>query len=107
MTTPVTNVRQSRAATARFAAGSGVIDHPHPGQNAAFAGISVPQCGHCAEVCAGFAAPSAELFAGLDNSASIRLLAAGLSNPLHLESVAARAVEEFSSPPLVPLPHSV
>src|SRR5260370_10269357 len=97
MTTPVTNVREPRAVPARSAAGSGVIDHPHPGQNAAFAGIAVPQCGHCAEVCAGFAAPLAELFAGLDNSASIRLLAAWLANAIDLESVAGGNVTVFAS----------
>src|ERR1035438_3572864 len=67
----------------------GVIDHPQPGQNAASAGITVPQCGHFTESCTGFA----ELFAGLDKAASIRLLyiagiAAFFANAVNLKRVA-------------------
>src|ERR1022692_4661525 len=67
----------------------GVIDHPQPGQNAASAGITVPQCGHFTESCTGFA----ELFAGLDKAASIRSLyiagiAAFFANAVNLKRVA-------------------
>ena len=90
-------MRYATAATARSAGGSGVIDHPHPGQNAAFPGIAVPQCGHLAVVCAGFAGALAGLFIGLDNSASIRLLAAWLANAIDLERMAGGEVVVFAS----------
>src|SRR6266851_8498572 len=95
------------AAAARSAATIGVIDHPHPGQNAAFAGIAVPQWGQFTVACAGFAAPFSGVFAGifagtfseLDNSASIRLLpiAAFFANAVDLESVAGGDVTVFVS----------
>src|SRR5271169_3809649 len=81
----------------------GVIDHAQPGQNAAFAGITVPQCGHFTEACAGFAGPLGAIFAGsfseLDNSASIPLLriAAFFANPINLESVAGGNVTVLAS----------
>ena len=70
---------------------SGVIDHPHPGQNAEFGVIVVPQCGHFTEGCEAFAEPLSELlsgpFAELDNSASIALLSAFFANAVDLERV--------------------
>ncbi len=99
ITAAATKVRYAIAAAARSAGGIGVIDHPHPGQNAAFAGITVPQCGHFTEACAGFAGKFAGLFPELDNSASIRLLpiAAFFANAVDLESVAGGKVTVLAS----------
>src|ERR1700722_7602043 len=77
------------AAAARSAAESGVIDHPHAGQNAASVGIKVAQCGHLTEASLGFG--------GLDNSASIRLLSAFFANAVDLKSVAGGNVTVLSS----------
>jgi len=103
--------------------GIGVIDHPQPGQNAAFDGITVPQCGHFTEAGAGFAellagifaVLSSDLFSGLfsvllselDNSASIPLLriAAVFANPVDLKSVAGGDVVVLVSDLLLGLSH--
>src|SRR5208282_5011077 len=85
------------AATARSAGGSGVIDHPQPGQNAALAGMTVPQCGHFMVACAGFARLLSALSFGLDKSASIPLLSAFFANTINLECVASGYVMVFAS----------
>ncbi len=43
------------AATVRIAEGTAVIDHPHPGQNGAFTGTTVAQCGQLTVACTGLA----------------------------------------------------
>ncbi len=69
----------------------------------------MPQCGHFAETCGGFAGRLSGLFPeffpeifpglldGLGNSASIHLLAAGLANAINLERVAGGDVVVFAS----------
>jgi hypothetical protein len=86
------NVRYATAATARSDEGSGVIDQPHPGQNASPPGISAPQWGHFVESSAASSAGSAgaggELLSELDNSASIGFPSAFFAHTIDLEGVA-------------------
>src|SRR5271157_142164 len=86
------------AAAARSSREIGVIDHPHPGQNASFAGIAVPQCGQFTEACGGLAVQFSRLFMGLLlrlGSAAIFLLAAWFANPVDLERVTGGDVTVF------------
>jgi hypothetical protein len=88
------------AATALSSGGTGVIDHPQAGQNAACAAISASQCGHStvagAELTGTLAALFiepfielfTELFTGLDDSPSIVFLSAIFAHTIDLKSVA-------------------
>jgi len=96
------------AATALSKGGTGVIDHPQAGQNAAFAAMSAPQCGHstnagaeltgafAAFVSGRFAGLFAELFTGLftglDDSPSIVLLSAVFVSTVLVSAVFANAI---------------
>jgi len=55
--------------------------------------MTVPQCGHFTEACAGFAGA----LVGLDNSASVHLLSARFANAVDLESVAGSNVPVLAS----------
>jgi hypothetical protein len=84
------------AATALSKGGTGVIDHPQAGQNAAFAAMSAPQCGHSteagAELTGAFAAFVSARFAGLDDSSSIALLSAVFVSTIFVSAIFANTI---------------
>jgi hypothetical protein len=90
-------VKYANAAAARSEGGSGAIDQAHPGQNAAFADITVSQCGQLTEGCSRFTELLSGVLVGLDNSTPIRVLSAFFANPINLEGVAGGYVMVLAS----------
>jgi hypothetical protein len=76
------------AATALSSGGTGVIDHPQAGQNAACAAISASQWGHSTVAGAELTGTFAELSTGLNDSPSIVFLSAIFAHTIDLKSVA-------------------